>query len=91
MTVGFLRSLDLPVRLYNRDQTFSTHTILEATAMKRITTVLATILSLAFTPLAAQDYDNGVEAYNAGDYQTALQEWRPLAEQGDASAQFVLL
>ena len=40
---------------------------------------------------AAQDYDNGVEAYNTGDYQTALQEWRPLAEQGDASAQFVLL
>ena len=34
-----------------------------------------------------QDYDNGVEAYNAGDYQTALQEWRPLAEQGDANAQ----
>ena len=59
--------------------------------MKRITTVLATILSLAFTPLAAQDYDNGVEAYNTSDYQTALQEWRPLADQGDASAQFVLL
>jgi TolA-binding protein len=91
MAIEVLPSLDLPVLFDDHHETFSTHTSPEATAMKRITTVLATILSLAFTPLAAQDYDNGVEAYNAGDYQTALQEWRPLADQGDASAQFVLL
>jgi len=30
MTAGFMRSLDLPVLLYNRDQTFSTHTSPEA-------------------------------------------------------------
>ena len=41
-------------------------------------------------PLAAQDYDKGLAAYDAGDYATALQEWRPLAEQGDASAQYNL-
>ena len=29
-------------------------------------------------------------AYNGGDYATALREWRPLAEQGDPSAQFRL-
>ncbi len=29
----------------------------------------------------------GMEAYDKGDYATALKEWRPLAEQGDAEAQ----
>ena len=32
----------------------------------------------------------GVDAYNRGDYATALREWRPLAEQGDTDAQFNL-
>ena len=42
--------------------------------------VLATMVSfLAFTPVAAQDWNKGVDAYNAGYYATALQEWRPLA------------
>jgi TPR repeat protein len=31
-----------------------------------------------------------VAAYQAGDYATALQEWKPLAEAGDAVAQFSL-
>ncbi len=34
--------------------------------------------------------DEGEGAYNRGDYATALREWRPLAEQGDASAQSFL-
>ena len=51
---------------------------------------LATILSLAFTPLAAQDYDKGLAAFSAGDYSAALQEWTPLAEQGNAMAQYGL-
>ena len=38
----------------------------------------------------AQDFDKGLEAAIAGDFQTALQEWRPLAEQGDVSARFNL-
>jgi len=33
------------------------------------------------------DYQAGVDAYHAGDYQTALKEFRPLADQGDAAAQ----
>lgn len=37
---------------------------------------------------SAQDYDRGVEAYNNGDFQIALQAWLPLAEQGDARSQF---
>jgi TPR repeat protein len=40
--------------------------------------------------VAAQDFRKGVEAYDAGDYQTALTEWRPLAEQGNAEAQYRL-
>lgn len=58
--------------------------------MNRTKLVLATVLSLAFTPLTAQDYDKGLAAYNAGDYATALQEWTPLAEQGYASVQYNL-
>ena len=36
------------------------------------------------------DYQNGLTAYGSGDYATALREWTPLAEQGDASAQYKL-
>ncbi len=34
--------------------------------------------------------DEGVAAYNRGDYATAPREWRPLAKQGNANAQFNL-
>ena len=40
--------------------------------------------------LAAADYESGYAAYWRGDYQTAYREWRPLAEQGDAQAQYNL-
>ena len=59
-------------------------------AMKRISVILATVLSLAFTPVAAQDFQKGLAAFRAGDYASALQEWVPLAEAGDANAQVVL-
>jgi hypothetical protein len=36
------------------------------------------------------DFEAGVDAYNRGDYATALREWRSLAERGNASAQFNL-
>ena len=49
-------------------------------------TVLALFLLTATSALAA-DFDKGLRAYNKGDYKTALQEWNPLAEQGDADAQ----
>ena len=31
-----------------------------------------------------------MDAYKKGDYATALREWEPLANQGDADAQFSL-
>jgi len=49
------------------------------------------ILSLLFWPaLVYADFQAGLAAYNQGDYATALKEWRPLAEQGYAPAQFNL-
>ena len=38
-------------------------------------------------PVSAADLQVGLEAYKRGDYASALKEWRPLAEQGDAAAQ----
>ncbi len=42
---------------------------------------------LGLTAPAWAGLDEGVAAYHRGDYATALREWRPLAEQGDADAQ----
>ena len=51
--------------------------------------VLAVVVVLAATPAWA-DFKAGVEAYERGDYATALTEFRPLAQQGHAGAQFNL-
>lgn len=37
---------------------------------------------------AAADLKAGVDAWNAGDYKAALAEWRPLANRGNANAQY---
>ena len=34
------------------------------------------------------DFQAGMNAYNRRDFATALREWQPLADQGDARAQF---
>ncbi len=49
-----------------------------------ISLVLAMLLALT---ACAQDYQKGRAAAKRGDYATALKEWRPLAEKGDAKAQ----
>ena len=54
--------------------------------MPKLVAVILAALLLAL-PAAGQDYDKGVAAYGRGDYATALKEWRPLAEQGNAIAQ----
>src|SRR3546814_11289292 len=58
----------------------------------RIAALLA--LPLAAATLAAApahaDVKSGVEAWQRGDYQAAVAEWRPLAIAGDADAQFYL-
>ena len=45
---------------------------------------------ICLTMPAWADFKAGVDAYHRGDYATALRELRPLAEQGDHSAQFFL-
>ena len=53
--------------------------------MKRAALGVALIIALAGPTRA--DFDAGMAAFERGDYATALQEWRPLAEQGHAEAQ----
>jgi TPR repeat protein len=49
-----------------------------------------TILAILLTPLAHADFQAGVDAYDRKDYATAFKEWQPLAEEGDALAQYNL-
>ena len=52
---------------------------------------LFVIISCLLIPsVLAADFDSGYRAYKKGDYATALKEWRLLAEQGDARAQYNL-
>jgi len=46
--------------------------------------------TLGLTAPAWAGWDEGVAAAKRGDYATAVREWRPLAEQGYAKAQFNL-
>lgn len=39
---------------------------------------------------AMADFQAGVDAFQKGDYVEAAKQWRPLAEQGDATAQYNL-
>ncbi len=49
---------------------------------------LATLLLLTLAaPAWGQDFEKGMQAYNRGDYATALRELRPLAKQGNGDAQ----
>jgi hypothetical protein len=51
-------------------------------------TFVLSIIGLAVPAWA--DFQAGMDATTRGDYATALREWRPLAEQGDALAQYNL-
>ena len=51
------------------------------------TTIIALVLAFNAGSILAQDFQKGWAAYQSGDYVTALQEWRPLVEQGNASSQ----
>ncbi len=52
--------------------------------------ILAAILLAALAVPVRADYDAGYAAYKRGDYAAALSEFKPLAEQGDANAQYNL-
>ena len=56
--------------------------------MKYLTTFSTLLLLLLGTnSVWGADFQKGLDASKNGDYATALKEWRPLAEQGDANAQ----
>ncbi len=48
------------------------------------------MLVLLAGPATAGAFEDGLSAANRQDYATALRIWRPLADQGDASAQYNL-
>ncbi len=50
--------------------------------------LIVLIVALGLIRPAWADFQDGLAAYQRGDYQTALREWRPLAEQGYAPAQY---
>jgi TPR repeat protein len=52
--------------------------------------LLPALSALAVTALTAAgaDFAKGLSAYEKGDYRTALEEWKPLAEEGDAPSEF---
>ena len=61
--------------------------------LRRRYAVLAALCAgfmLGLTAPAWAGFDEGVAAYNRGDFATAIREWRPLAEQGNAKAQYNL-
>ena len=56
--------------------------------MKHLTTFSTLLLFLlGANSVFGADFQKGWDASKKGDYATALKEWRPLAEQGDANAQ----
>jgi hypothetical protein len=57
-------------------------------SLMRAATVILALSS--FTPVAAGPYEDAIAAYNSGDYATALQRLRRLAEQGECVAQYKL-
>jgi TPR repeat protein len=58
--------------------------------IKLLGTAAFLLCTAVAAPAMAQDYDKGEAALLADDYETALQEFRPLAEQGNAAAQYRL-
>ncbi len=59
--------------------------------MNRLLILPVLLLTLLVgTSAFSADYQKGAAAYESGDYATALRELEPLAEQGDARAQYNL-
>ena len=56
--------------------------------MNKIQTLLTTtVLLFGMSGSGVADFNDGYDAYLKGDYKTAINEWKPLAEQGDRYAQ----
>jgi TPR repeat protein len=61
--------------------------------MRNLTATICLTIALLFGCTGvckSADFQRGLTAARSGDYATALREWKPLAKQGDANAQFNL-
>ena len=58
--------------------------------MNRKHLVAAALLVFVASPLSAQSVKAGIDAWQRSDYSGAVTIWRPLAEKGDADAEFNL-
>lgn len=61
----------------------------KAIVMKKFLSAVAIVVVLSGAA-KAQDAGPGYTAYQEGDYATALREWIPLAEKGDAGTQVLV-
>lgn len=67
------------------------HAVMRRAARLRLLVAgLAALLAAWSGPAPAQDYQAGFEAFQAGDYGRARDIWQPLADDGDARAQYGL-
>lgn len=55
--------------------------------LARTTVILLTIITLGFGSPAKADYQAGVDAYSNKNFKLAMEEWLPLADGGDPTAQ----
>ena len=46
--------------------------------------ILPVLLFFLFSTPTFADFQKGLDAYQSGDYATALKEWKPLTDQGYA-------
>ena len=60
------------------------------TILLKITAFLFFIFFIFVNQAISQSFERGDDAANAGDFTTALKEWKPLAENGHVKAQFGL-
>jgi len=55
-------------------------------SMQKILSLFLFLFSLI--GVSSADFSDGLDAYNAGDHEAALQEWLAVAEEGDVRAQY---
>ncbi len=59
--------------------------------MRAVCGIFVIVLTLVLSaPVLAADFQAGLDTAERVDYAAALKEWRPLAEQGHAKAQYNL-
>lgn len=59
-------------------------------AFRHTVAAMMVLLAAAALPAAAQTFDEAFAAYERGDYAAAYRDFRPIAERGDARAQYYL-